>query len=184
MFLPIYTYGHPILRKKSTDISPDYPDLDNLLKDMWQTMETADGVGLAAPQIGKNIRIFVIAADVFSETDPRCKGFRKAFINAHILERGGDIVGREEGCLSIPGIHENVKRPSRILMQYCDETGKEFREEFDGILAWIIQHEYDHLEGILFTDHVTPLRKRLLKNKLNAIAKGKSRPNYRTVSAK
>ena len=167
MFLPIVVYGHPILRKISEDITPEYPELEQFIRDLFQTMDEADGVGLAAPQVGRNIRIFVVDANAFEEMDPDCKGFRKAFINAHILERWGDEISRNEGCISIPGIHEDVKRPNCIRISYMDEQGQEHEEEFCGIKAWIIQHEYDHLEGILFTDHLSALKKRILKNKLN-----------------
>lgn len=184
MLLPIFVYGHPVLRKIAEDISTDYPDLEKLLKDMWQTMDEADGVGLAAPQVGKSIRIFVVDTNAFTEVDPDCAGFRKAFINAHILERSDDGVLRNEGCLSIPGIHEDVKRPNRIRIAYCDESGEQHEEVYDGIKAWVIQHEYDHLEGIVFTDHLSALKKRLLKSKLNAITQGKFKAGYRTVLPK
>ncbi len=184
MLLPIFIYGHPILRKISKDIPADYPDLDKFIKDLWQTMDEADGVGLAAPQVGKNIRIFVVDANVFSEMDPNCIGFRKAFINAHILERTGEEVSRNEGCLSIPGIHEDVKRKNKIRIAYQDENGVPHEEEYEGIKAWIIQHEYDHLEGVLFTDHLSSLKKRILRNKLNNISIGKFKADYRVVLSK
>ena len=169
MFLPIVVYGHPILRKISEDITPEYPELDKFIRDLFQTMDEADGVGLAAPQVGRNIRIFVVDANAFEEMDPDCKGFRKAFINAHILERWGDEISRNEGCIRI---------------SYMDEQGQEHEEEFCGIKAWIIQHEYDHLEGILFTDHLSALKKRILKNKLNNISTGKFKPAYRVILPK
>ena len=155
-----------------------------IIRDLFQTMDEADGVGLAAPQVGRNIRIFVVDANAFEEMDPDCKGFRKAFINAHILERWGDEISRNEGCISIPGIHEDVKRPNCIRISYMDEQGQEHEEEFCGIKAWIIQHEYDHLEGILFTDHLSALKKRILKNKLNNISTGKFKPAYRVILPK
>lgn len=184
MLLPILIYGHPTLRKVSEDIPADYPDLDKFLKDMWQTMEESDGVGLAAPQVGKNIRIFVVNADAFADIDPDCTGFRKAFINAHILERTGEEISRNEGCLSVPGIHEDVRRKDKIRIAYRDEDGVEREEEYEGIKAWIIQHEYDHLEGVLFTDHLSGLKKRLLKNKLNNISLGKFKATYRVILPK
>lgn len=184
MFLPIVVYGHPILRKISEDITPEYPELEKFIRDLFQTMDEADGVGLAAPQVGRNIRIFVVDANAFEEMDPDCEGFRKAFINAHILERWGDEISRNEGCISIPGIHEDVKRPNCIRISYMDEQGQEHEEEFCGIKAWIIQHEYDHLEGILFTDHLSALKKRILKNKLNNISTGKFKPAYRVILPK
>lgn len=185
MFLPIYTLGHPLLRKKSEDFDINtYPEFDKFMEDMWYTMEFADGVGLAAPQIGKNIRLFVIDARVFEKENPKCKDFRKAFINAHIIERGEEKKSRGEGCLSVPGIHEEVARPTSILMEYMDEKGNKHKEEFNDILAWIIQHEYDHLEGIMFIDYLSPLRKRLLKSKINAIQTGKFKANYKVVTPK
>lgn len=184
MLLPIVIYGHPILRKVSEDIPADFPDLDKFLKDLFQTMDEADGVGLAAPQVGRNIRIFVVDGNAFEELDPDCKGFRKAFINAHILERSGEEVSRNEGCLSIPGIHEDVKRKNKIRIAYQDEQGQQHEEEYEGIKAWIIQHEYDHLEGLLFTDHLSALKKRILKNKLNHISQGKFKASYRVILPK
>lgn len=184
MFLPIVVYGHPILRQISEDITMDYPELEKFIEDMFQTMDEADGVGLAAPQVGRNIRLFVIDSSVFEELDPECKGYRKVFINAHILERWGEEISRSEGCISIPAIHEDVKRLDHIRMSYMDENGQEHEEEFSGIKAWIIQHEYDHLEGILFTDHLSALKKRLLKSKLNNISTGKFKAPYRVILPK
>lgn len=184
MLLPIYLYGHPVLRKVAGDIPADYPELDKFISDLWQTMDEADGVGLAAPQVGKSIRIFVVDANAFSEVDPDCSGFRKAFINAHILERSGDEISRNEGCLSVPGIHEDVRRKDKIRIAYQDEKGGQHEEEYDGIKAWIIQHEYDHLEGVLFTDHLSALKKRILKGKLNSISLGKVSASYRVVLPK
>lgn len=184
MLLPIYIYGHPLLRKISEDITPDYEGLSKLLEDMWQTMYESDGVGLAAPQIGKNIRVFVIDGSPFEETDSQYKGFKKAFINARIIERNGENVPFNEGCISIPGIHEDVLRKERIKIIYRDENWEEHVEEFDGVRARIIQHEYDHLEGILFTDHLSMLKKRLLKSKLNNISAGKFKIDYRFVLPK
>ena len=181
MLLPIYIYGHPILRKVSEDITADYEGLGKLIDDMFQTMYESDGVGLAAPQIGKNIRLFVIDGSAFSDIDPACKGFKKAFINAHILERSGDDVSFNEGCLSIPGIHEDVKRTDNIRISYMDEEGKQHEEVYSGVKAWIIQHEYDHLDGILFTDHLSALKKRLLKSKLNNLSLGKFKAPYRVI---
>ncbi len=144
MLLPIYIYGHPVLRKVSEDITPEYAGLSKLLDDMWQTMYESDGVGLAAPQIGKNIRVFVIDGSPFEELDPNCKDFKKAFINAHILERSGDDVPFNEGCLSIPGIHEDVMRKDRIKIAYRDENWVEQKMRMDDDMS-------DHLDGILAT---------------------------------
>ncbi|MDE7074142.1 MAG: peptide deformylase [Odoribacter sp.] len=184
MFLPIVVYGHPILRRISEDIAPNYPDLQKFIEDMFYTMDEADGVGLAAPQVGRNIRLFTVDGTAFTEIDPDCEGFRKVFINAHILERWGDEINRNEGCLSIPGIHEDVKRHEHIRMIYMDEEGKAHEEVFSGVKAWIIQHEYDHLEGLLFTDHLSSLKKKLLKNKLNNISLGKFKVTYRVILPK
>ena len=184
MFLPIVVYGHPTLRKVSEDITMDYPELNKFIQDMFYTMDEADGVGLAAPQVGRNIRIFTVDANAFEEIDPDCKGFRKAFINAHILERWDDETNRNEGCLSIPGIHEDVRRKEHIRIAYMNEKGEQLEEEYSGIKAWIIQHEYDHLDGILFTDHLSALKKRLLKNKLNNISLGKFKAAYRVILPK
>ena len=180
MLLPVVLYGNPLLRKMSEDIDLNYPNLDKLLEDMSQTMDTADGVGLAAPQIGLNIRLFIIDASAFAEQDSECEGYRRFFLNAHIIERWGDKKTRNEGCLSIPGIHEDVTRYDNIRMKYMNEKGEEKEEEFSGIKAWIIQHEYDHLDGVMFVDHLSALRKRLLKSKLASIAAGKARVSYRT----
>lgn len=184
MFLPIVVYGHPILRKVSEDIDMNYPELEKFIQDMFYTMDEADGVGLAAPQVGRNIRIFTVDGNGFTDIDPDCEGFRKVFINAHILERWGEEIPRNEGCLSVPGIHEDVRRHDNIRIAYMNEKGEQFEEEYSGIKAWIIQHEYDHLEGILFTDHLSALKKRLLKSKLSNIAMGKFKAAYRVILPK
>ena len=184
MFLPIVVYGNPMLRKISEDITMDYPNLDKIIQDMLYTMDEADGVGLAAPQIGRNIRLFTVDANVFEDLDADCKGFRKVFINAHIIEYWGEEVTRNEGCLSIPGIHEDVKRLDHILISYMDEKGQQFEEEFSGVKAWIIQHEYDHLDGKLFIDHLSALKKRLLKGRLSNISLGKAKTAYRIILPK
>jgi len=184
MFLPIVVYGHPLLRKISEDITMDYPELEKFIQDLFYTMDKADGVGLAAPQVGRNIRIFTVDANAFEEMDPDCKGFRKVFINAHIPERWGDEISRNEGCLSIPGIHEDVKRKEHIRITYMNEKGEQREEVYSGIKAWIIQHEYDHLEGVLFTDHLSALKKRILKSKLNQISTGKFKAPYRVILPK
>lgn len=183
MFLPIYLYGHPVLKKASQDITMDYPELNTLIQDMYYTMDYAEGVGLAAPQIGKNIRLFVIDSTHFYEEDEKNNGIRKAFINAHIIEHMGEQIDREEGCLSVPGIHEYVKRHESIKIEYMDENGEKHEDTFSGFEAWVIQHEYDHLEGLVFTDHVSALKKRLIKSKLTNIATGKSSCKYKCVRA-
>lgn len=180
MKLPIYIYGSPVLRRESEDITKDYPELDKFLSNLWETMYDADGVGLAAPQVGRNIRIFVVDASAAADDDPRLKGFRKAFINARIYERSDDEVLHNEGCLSLPGLHEDVYRPERIRIRYMDEQFVEHDEEYDGFAARVIQHEYDHLDGKMFVDHLSPLRKTLIKGKLTSMAKGKYKADYKT----
>ena len=175
MILPVYLYGQPVLRKVGEDITPDYPGLEKLIKDMFETMYHADGVGLAAPQIGLPIRLFVIDLDVLSEEFPEYKDGQLIMINGHIREREGDDVTREEGCLSLPQIHENVTRKDRIRIKYCDEKFIEHEEVFDGFAARVIQHEYDHIDGKMFIDHISLIRKQLIKGKLNSILTGKVR---------
>jgi len=180
MIYPIVVYGSPILRRQSVDIDRDYPDLKKLVEDMFLTMYNADGVGLAAPQIGLNIRLFVVDATPWADSEPKLKNFKRAFINARIYERFGDEELFNEGCLSLPGLHEDVMRKTKIKMRYLDENFEEHDEEFDGHAARVIQHEYDHLEGRVFTDHLSSLRKTLLKGKLSAMSKGKYKADYRT----
>ncbi len=184
MILPIYTYGQPVLRKTAEDITMDYPELQQLIQDMFETMDHADGVGLAAPQIGLPIRVVVVDLDVLSEDYPEYKGFRKAYINAHILEVSGEEVSMEEGCLSLPGIHESVKRGNKIRVKYLDEDLVEHDEVVEGYLARVMQHEFDHLDGKMFIDHISPLRKQMIKGKLNAMLKGKARCSYKVKTIK
>ena len=179
MIYPIVLYGSPVLRKVAQEIDKDYPDLEEFIKNMWETMYVSDGVGLAAPQVGKSVRLFVIDGSPFEEDEPQLKDFKKTFINAKIVERGKDEVELNEGCLSIPLLREDVSRPTKIRLQYQDEDFNHHDEWFEGMAARIIQHEYDHTEGILFTDKVAPIKKRLLKSKLNAISKGKFNVNYK-----
>jgi len=181
MILPVYAYGSPILRKVAVDIPSDYKDLGDLIDNMFETMRTADGVGLAAPQIGLSIRIFVIDARGYGEQEPALADFKKVFINAHILEKGGDEEIIEEGCLSIPNIHEDILRPGRVRIRYVDENFTPIDEWYEGMAARIIQHEYDHLDGIMFPDLVNPLKKTLLKSKLRDISKGKVAVKYKMV---
>ena len=181
MILPVYAYGHPVLRKVAEDIPPDYPDLQEFIANMFETMAHASGVGLAAPQVGKSIRIFLVDARVYGEDFEDLKDFRRIFINAHIEEKWGDEILETEGCLSIPNIHEDVWRYDHIRMRYVDENFVQQVEEFSGMAARIIQHEYDHLDGILFTDMLSPLKKRLLKGKLKDISTGKAKVDYRMV---
>jgi peptide deformylase len=181
MTYPIVVYGHPILRKIAADIDRDYPGLDQLIADLFETMYNSEGLGLAAPQIGKSIRIFVIDGKPASEDEPTLASFKKAFINPHIIERSGDLVLMTEGCLSIPNLREEVNRESFIKITYYDQDWNWHDEVYEGYAARIIQHEYDHLDGIMFTDKVSPLRKRLLKSKLTAISKGRFEADYRTI---
>lgn len=183
MKLPIYLYGHPVLREQCPDITPDYPGLSQLIADMWETMYHSEGIGLAAPQIGKAIRLFVIDADPMGEDFPECRGFKEAFINAHIVEYSSSVCTEGEGCLSIPGIHERVERPESITIEYLNERFEPQRKTFTGFAARVIQHEYDHIDGVLFIDHIPVLRKSLIKSKLLNIAKGKVNAGYRTVTA-
>lgn len=183
MIYPIVVYGHPILRKMAEDVDQDHPGLDQIIKDMFETMYYAEGVGLAAPQIGKSIRIFVIDGKPLADEEPSLEDFKKTFINAHIEEKTGDFMLMSEGCLSIPNIREEVNRESHIRITYYDENWVFHDEVYDGYKARIIQHEYDHLDGIMFTDKVSPLRRRLLKGKLNSISKGKFEADYKTILA-
>ncbi|WP_337775975.1 peptide deformylase [Prevotella pectinovora] len=185
MILPIYIYGQPVLRKESADIEKDYPNLKELLANMFETMEEANGVGLAAPQIGLNIRVVVIDLDVLSEDFPEYKGFKKGFVNPHIIEYDEtNTESLEEGCLSLPGIQEKVTRPTRIHVQYLDEDLNEHDEWVEGYLARVMQHEFDHLDAKMFIDRISPLRKQLIKSKLKALLQGRYRCSYRTKAAR
>lgn len=179
MILPIYVYGQPVLRKVAEDIDADYPNLKELIENMFETMDKADGVGLAAPQIGLPIRVVVINLDVLAEDFPEYKGFRKAYVNAHILEVGGEEVPMDEGCLSLPGIHEKVSRSVTVRVRYFDESWEEHEEEIKGYTARIVQHECEHLTGHVFIDNVSAIRRQLNKGKLNNIIKGTVRCSYR-----
>lgn len=207
MILPIVAYGDPVLKKVCEEITKDFPDLDKLISNMYETMYLASGVGLAAPQIGKSIRMFIVDGSPFAdnyksdddeedfdddddyeeevsekEPDPRAVGienFKKVFINPIIEEENGEEWGFHEGCLSIPKIREEVFRKERILISYYDENWKFHEESFDGYAARIIQHEYDHIDGILFTDHLSPLKRRLLSKRLQNISKGDIKVDYK-----
>ncbi len=186
MVLPIVAYGDPVLRKVGKEIEKDFPKLDELIENMWETMYNASGVGLAAPQIGLPLRLFIVDATPFAEDDDltdaeqqTIEGFKKVFINAKIEEETGTDWAFNEGCLSIPDIREDVSRKDTITITYCDEDFKEHTETYDGVLARVIQHEYDHIEGILFTDKLSSLKKRLLKGRLANISKGKIKVEYR-----
>lgn len=181
MTLPIYIYGQPVLRKVAEDITPDYPELKKLIADMFETCSASDGVGLAAPQIGKSIRVVVIDLTPLAEDLPEYKDFRKAYINARVLEvdESSKQESMEEGCLSIPGIHESVTRYTRVHVRYMDEEFNAHDEWVDGYLARVMQHEFDHLEGVMFVDRLSGLRKNLIGGKLKNIVKGKFSCSYR-----
>lgn len=192
MNLPIVAYGHPVLRKVCDDITPEYPDLKKLIADMWDTMYNSNGVGIAAPQINRPIRLFVIdtvqIVEGFDEQDkkdyPNEKPVKQVFINAHKVDEAGEPWAYNEGCLSIPKVREDVKRAEKVRLRYMDENFQEHEAEFDGITARVILHEYDHIDGKLFIDHLPPLKKRLIKKKLEDIAGGKIRVDYKMLFAK
>lgn len=192
MILPIVAYGHPILRKISTDIAPDYPELSQLIANMWETMYHSNGMGLAAPQINKAIRLFVIDTEqVYEKADEEDKedfegeiGFKKVFINAHILELNGEPWSCDEGCLSLPGFREEVSRESEVVLEYCDASFNKKVESFKGLNARVILHEYDHIEGKLFIDHISLIKKKLLKKKLDDISAGRVKPGYKMLFPK
>ena len=194
MILPIVAYGHPVLRKVAHDITPDYPELATFLENMWETMYASNGVGLAAPQVNRDIRIFVVdSAQIFNNMDdderkesnyPDMPGIKQTFINAHIVEEHGDDWGYNEGCLSIPKIREDVWRPEEVTLDYLDEHFQQHRKTFNGITARIILHEYDHIEGKLFIDHLSLLKRKLLKRKLDDISKGDIKVDYKILFPK
>ena len=179
MKLPIVAYGDPVLKKVAGEIGPDYPQIDALIADMFETMYHAQGVGLAAPQVGLSIRLFVIDATPFGEDDEQLKGFKKVFLNAQITEESGDKWAFNEGCLSIPDIREDVSRHQHLHIRYQDENWEWHEERYHGLAARVIQHEYDHIEGKLLTDRLSPLRKAMLKNRLEAISKGMVKVDYK-----
>ena len=185
MILPILAYGSPVLKKLANDITPKYPNLNELISNMWETMYAAKGVGLAAPQIGLSIRLFVIDATPFFDDEimddfelNSIKNFKKVFINPKIINENGSLWEFNEGCLSIPEIREDVSRRSKIIIEYFDENFQFHRLELSGLAARVVQHEYDHIEGILFTDHISSLKKRLIKGKLNNISSGSIKVDY------
>lgn len=179
MIYPIVIYGSQVLRNRSVDIDSSYPDFKKLVEDMFLTLEEASGVGLAAPQIGKNIRLFVVDCTPWGDENPELAEYRRVFVNPEIYERSEETSLFEEGCLSLPGIHENVRRPVKVRMRYLDENFEPHDEEFDGLPARVIQHEYDHLEGEVFTDHLSPLRRNLLRGKIMNLVKGRFSCGYK-----
>lgn len=181
MILPVYLLGQPVLREETEDITPDYPDLQQLIENMWETMYNSDGVGLAAPQIGRSISLIVIDGDPVADSFPECKDLKLVLINPELEVIEDEApVSRAEGCLSLPGINENVKRHEHVNLKWLDENFQPHEQEFRGFASRIIQHEFDHLLGEVFTDHISPIRKQMIRAKLNNIAKGKVRAAYRT----
>jgi len=176
MILPIYAYGQPVLKKVAEDIDQDYPDLEQLIKDMWETMYNAEGIGLAAPQVGLSIRLFLIDTTQLKDYE---EGVKMTFINAHKIEEVGKDWAYEEGCLSIPDVRGDIERPDTVTLEYMDENFERHEKTFTGMNARVIQHEYDHIDGVLFTDKLKPLKKRLVKKKLENVKKGKVDVDYR-----
>ncbi len=181
MIYPVVVYGHPVLRKVAREIPEEQEGLGDFIRNMFETMYDSEGVGLAAPQVGQSVRLFVVDASPFAEDEPGLEDFKKVFVNPQVLERSGERVPFNEGCLSIPNIREDVVREEKVLIRYQDTEAKWHEEEYDGIAARIIQHEYDHLEGILFTDLLPPLRRKLLASRLRAISKGRFKASYKTI---
>jgi peptide deformylase len=186
MIYPIVGYGDPVLRKVGEEITQEYPNLNEVIANMYETMYNAHGVGLAAPQVGLAIRLFIVDTEPFSDSDDlskeeakQLKGFKKTFINAKIVKEEGEEWGFNEGCLSIPDVREDVYRKEKITIEYFDENFEKKTEIYDGLIARVIQHEYDHIEGVLFTDKISMLKKTLIKKKLQNIMEGKARPDYR-----
>lgn len=183
MILPITIYGNPVLRKKAQPVTPDYPGLKQLIADMYDTLAVAEGVGLAAPQVGKSIRMVIIDATPFADDEPACKDFKRTLINPEILDFPTEEETQfNEGCLSLPGISEDVWRPDKVEIRYLDENFVEHHEVWDGMRARISQHELDHLDGKVFIDHISPIRRRLLAGKLNAMVKGKATARYKILN--
>jgi peptide deformylase len=184
MILPIYTYGQPVLRKVAEDIDANYPELKQLVENMYETNERADGVGLAAPQIGLPIRVVIVDLRPLAEDMPEYADFKRAYINGYIVDEEGETILMDEGCLSLPGIHEKVPRAEKVRIQYVDENFVEHDEWVEGFLARVIQHEFDHLEGKVFTDRISPLRRQMNKAKFNALLSGKVRCDYKVKAVK
>lgn len=194
MILPIVAYGHPILRKLAHDIDENYPGLAKLIEDMWETMYASNGVGLAAPQVNRDIRLFVMdSAQIFAnmneedkeeENYPDAPGIKQVFINAHVVEEHGDDWSYNEGCLSIPKIREDIYRAEEVTIEYQDENFQQHKKTFNGVTARIILHEYDHIEGKLFIDRISPLKRKLMKRKLDDISKGNVNVDYKMLFPK
>jgi len=184
MILPIYLYGQPVLRKKAEVVPEDYPDLKQLVANMYETMYNAEGVGLAAPQVGLPLRLLVIDADVMADDFPECKGFKRTMINPEITEKSEETISMEEGCLSLPDIHEKVPRAKKIKITYWDENLVSHEEELEDFSARVVQHEYEHLDGGLFIDSISSIRRQLNKGKLNNLTKGVARCTYKVRATK
>ncbi|MGN6566684.1 MAG: peptide deformylase [Flavipsychrobacter sp.] len=192
MILPIVAYGHPVLRKECEDITADYPDLKKLIADMWETMYNSNGVGIAAPQVNKPVRLFVIdtvqIVENFDDEDkkkyPNEKPVKQVFINAHKVDESGKPWAYNEGCLSIPKVREDISRAEKVVLRYMDEQFNEHEAEFDGVTARVILHEYDHIDGKLFIDYLPQLKRRLIKKKLDDISNGKVRVDYKMLFPK
>ena len=185
MILPVYLYGTPVLRAEVEDIDKDYPELDKLIKDMFETMYHADGIGLAAPQIGRSIAVIVIDASVLADEFPECADSKMVLINPQLdVIEDADPVSRSEGCLSLPGLSENVKRYEHVVLNWLDENFEEHEREFTGFMARVIQHEFDHLLGTVYTDRISPVRKQMIRNKLHNMERGKVKCAYRVVTGK
>lgn len=179
MILPVVAYGHPVLKKVAGDVTPDYPELKQFVADLWETMYKTDGVGLAAPQVNRSVRIFVIDASAFAEKYPETDNFRKTFINPYIYKEEGEEWSFNEGCLSFPGLREDIMRKPVVYIRYVDEDFVQHDERYEGVIARIIQHEYDHIEGVVFVDRISTLKKMLIKGKLNDISKGNVDVDYK-----
>jgi peptide deformylase len=179
MILPVFAFGQPVLKKRATDINKDYEGLKSLINNMWETMYAAHGVGIAAPQIGVSVRLFIIDSIQIMEEEKKAEGIKKVFINAQIIEETGELWSYEEGCLSIPNIRGDVERQQKVRIQYLDENFEKHDEIYEGINARVIQHEYDHIEGVLFVEKLKPLKKKLIQRKLNDIKTGKATADYK-----
>ncbi len=184
MILPIYTYGQPVLREETKEIDANYPELKVLIENMFETLAYSEGVGLAAPQVGLPIRLFIVDLTPIAEEQPEYTDFKRTYINPNIYEESEEECSISEGCLSLPGISENIQRPEKVRISYFDENFVAHDEEVDDYLARVIQHEYDHLEGLMFIDHIKGLRKQMIKTKLANILKGKIHASYKTKSVR
>ena len=184
MILPVYLYGHPVLKAVAKDVTPDYPDLDQLIENMKETMYDSEGIGIAAPQVGVSLRLVYIDVDVLGDDMPELKGIKFVLINPEITILDGEEISREEGCLSVPGIHEKVRRIEKINLKWLDENWQQHEQLIEGYLARVVQHECDHLNCTVFVDHISPIRKQLVKARLNDISKGNVKCGYRTRCAR